>query len=173
MVSCIITGRFFFEDLARDNDSKSTKILKQGVLTQTDMPHLGYDRVLAAIVRFRYLCPSPYSPDFYKSFVIGEQMVSKYKDKPDAANLVHIYLADIRLPSVAADLIITYNVPIRIAEESSSKGAVTSFFEDNLPALQSVLSTFDIRDWNLFGGQGEAVSAEPAGDPNGNRPMLE
>ena len=101
------------------------------------------------------------------SVLSGEQRVSKFKE--DAGNIVQIWLASVRLPSVGTDVLISLNVPVQFAPGSSSAATVHSGMigaggvalpaavADAAPVLTEVLSSFVVHDWGLFAGDGSDV----------------
>ncbi|EPZ35087.1 Mog1p/PsbP-like protein [Rozella allomycis CSF55] len=87
--------------------------------------------------------------------VEGEQRISKFRET--ASNVVRIYLAVIRIPSIETDILISMNNPIVLAEESSSSRTVDkeefsakNQSEDSLKVFKQILKSFKINDWNLF-----------------------
>lgn len=94
------------------------------------------------------------------SVACGHQRVAKFKDAREAANTVRVTLACVRLPRVSTDLLIVFNEPVVIHEESSSAKAgcavdpaATAAANPPVPTvLQDALSSLVVRDWNLFGG---------------------
>jgi hypothetical protein len=100
----------------------------------------------------------------------GQQQVAKFREKTKAAlNTVELFLAVIRLPQVATELLITVNVPLVIGPESSSHTAnpvqsspdaqptTTTTSHASMHDLQigeahlrTLLSSININDWHLF-----------------------
>ena len=87
----------------------------------------------------------------YKCLISGEMTISKFKEGREAANLVHVLLAVIRLPSVETDITLTLYTPIKVSERSSSKVDRTISKEESVAIFKQVLSSFEIRDYSLFG----------------------
>lgn len=84
------------------------------------------------------------------SFVVGRQLISKLRDTAEKANQVEIFLACIRLKDVRSDVLITYNAPTAINEQSQCKGSVVLSSEENTATARLLLSTFRINNWGLF-----------------------
>jgi hypothetical protein len=107
----------------------------------------------------------------------GTQKVSKFRDaaksakctsSTDAAaqtqNVVSIHLGNIRLVNVTSDVVVSINVPVQLGQQSSSskQGCVVTTATGRADAdavvdrvggelLQSVLDSFRVNDWGLFG----------------------
>lgn len=93
----------------------------------------------------------PPSGDVHKSYCLSSQRVSKFKESESLANVVHIYMAVIRLKSVTTDLLVSFNVPTSFAHGSSSDGRAILQADENRAVIQGVLKTLAIKDWGLFG----------------------
>jgi hypothetical protein len=81
----------------------------------------------------------------------GEQLVSKYKDALEAANLVRIHLALIRLACVATDLVVSISAPLEISNKSSTAGAGIADPRQVLLWLNQSLGSLRIDRWDIFG----------------------
>jgi hypothetical protein len=90
--------------------------------------------------------------------VYGNQQISKFKEQ--AKNSVDIYLVLLRIPSKETDILISYSVPVNVNPSSSSFAAVnnspnylfaTSNSTITQKVLENVISSFEIKDWSLFG----------------------
>merc|ERR1712232_1478415 len=64
----------------------------------------------------------------FKSCLFGTQYVAKFNEQ--ARNEVHLYMGIIRLRNVTTDILIQVNDPVRVNEQSSSKGNL-----ENVPRL--------------------------------------
>ena len=122
-----------FEQLCEDNEATNPKVIHVENLQQKDLPNFGND--------------------IYAVLLLGQQEISKFKES--AKNLVNIYMCLIRLPSVTTDIIITFNDPVLVNPQSSSKpDSVTSSLEEvqaHVLLFKSMLRSFKIEDWSLFG----------------------
>ncbi|KAL1921674.1 uncharacterized protein VTP21DRAFT_10316 [Calcarisporiella thermophila] len=130
-------AKYHFEQLASDNEAESWSIESVIPLSQTELPHIPSDARIY--------------------FLTGRQVISKFKEHtPGSRNLVDIYLTLIRLPSITTDIIITYNSPVIIGEESSSRilqesaesGSVGQ--QQVFVGLKQTLESLQILDWGLF-----------------------
>jgi len=121
-----------FKELARDNDAlHEHSILKIERLGRDDLPNFG--------------------DEVYKSVVVGQQRVSKFKEH--AKNIVTIFLATIRLANVTTDVVITLNEPVQISGESSSAANVEPLSAQQVNSLtifKVLLKTLQVRNWDLF-----------------------
>ena len=132
------SAKFFFHNIAEELNQSSDFCPVHEViqLTSNDMPTL----------------PS----EVFKSFCIGQQRVSKYKQAELARNLVTLYLANVRLPAKATDIVITLTDPEEISPFSASARAtplckkVSNAREINKEVFATILRTFTINDWSLF-----------------------
>ena len=91
------------------------------------------------------------------SVAYGRQKVAKHRDADAARNTVEVFVANIRLPEVGTDMLVTVNRPCFISEGSSTvpqtgSGTVAGDAKaDGSAVLRTVLQTFCIKDWGLFG----------------------
>ncbi|TYZ63165.1 hypothetical protein PybrP1_002060 [[Pythium] brassicae (nom. inval.)] len=135
------SARFFFNEVASANgcapadvEERHAELLSAAVAA----PLLGADnRAAAAVV----------------SVVVGDQRVAKFREGDGAKNVVRVFLANIRLPSAATDVVLTVSVPLQINPASSSAG---SFQFDNSAEVggevfQRAVQSFAMHDWSLFG----------------------
>lgn len=139
---------WFFRDLAEVNDasvsSGASEILSVRALEPSDMPSLG-------------------GPFAAASLCVGRQRVTKSRDRDDARNLVEVSVANVRLPQVGTDLLVTLNRPLVMAEGSSA-ALQTGVGSMPMPpngegdgeghgwgVLRRVLSSLAVNDWGLFG----------------------
>jgi len=87
-------------------------------------------------------------------FLLGRQMISKYKEGADAKNLVNILMVLYRLPQYETDLLIIMNDPVAISTKSSSSGNNTtpndaSKWSEKL--FKQIACSLKIVDSSLFG----------------------
>jgi hypothetical protein len=84
--------------------------------------------------------------------LVGDQRVAKFKESDDAKNTIRIFLANIRLPTVTTDLVISISVPLQINPASSSRDAFqfSNSAEIGTELFKGVLETFSIHDCSLF-----------------------
>ncbi|KAI7843900.1 hypothetical protein COHA_002444 [Chlorella ohadii] len=129
-------GAYFFQDQAQHNEAAHAQIDETHVLGPADMPGL--------------------PPECFKVVVTGQQAVSKGRQGSQALNKVQVMLCVIRLPQHGSDVLITLNSPIYISEHSAAAEHAGAGFKGahlTAPALfRSILATFAINDWALFGG---------------------
>ncbi|CEM19409.1 unnamed protein product [Vitrella brassicaformis CCMP3155] len=137
--------RYFFRDLAEVNEADPWEVLQVIRLEPAIMPNLDGS-----------IC---------KYLVMGHQTVSKFREGREAANVVAIYMAIIRLPEHHSEVLISFNDPRCLSPASSSAPAshvgvpngtslhdAYSYLNQEGPQqFQSLLETFQIRDWGLFG----------------------
>ncbi len=81
--------------------------------------------------------------------------VSKGRDADANANLVQIFLVVVRLRAVAADILITFNLPLAIAAGSQSAHARNHLAseEENKSLVDQFLQSFAIVSLDIFGQQ--------------------
>ncbi|KAM7269029.1 hypothetical protein ACFE04_024526 [Oxalis oulophora] len=134
------SATWFLQDLANEQDSEGCTLIEQSGVVE--VPGLSF-RNMPAIV----------------TTAVGQMAVSKGRQGREAQNVVRVYLANIRLKEVGTDVVVTAYEPLVInplSESASSVGAGLA-----VPALQSGLlsmsdvfklavSSFKVRDWNLF-----------------------
>lgn len=92
-------GTYYMNDLAEVNEATNTRILvQQSSFTATELPLFqdNQDNITAY-------------------YIIGEQHISKFKEQ--ARNIIHIYMAIIRLKNVKTDLLVTFNIPVVFSGE--------------------------------------------------------
>jgi hypothetical protein len=134
-------GTWFFKDLANANDAGGpghSTVVEQQLLPETATPR----------------CPQAVA----RSYVLGEQRVSKFRESDAARNVVETHLVVLRILSVDVDFLVTLSVPVGLADGSSSarmadRGRVAQSPEQRLRAseeLAHVLRTFEILDMGLF-----------------------
>jgi Ran-interacting Mog1 protein len=94
----------------------------------------------------------------HASVATGFQRVAKFRDTQDAANIVRVSLACLRLPKVTTDFLIVFNEPLVLHADSASKKVgcsvdpAASTTADDVPiTLLETLSTLAVHDWSLFG----------------------
>jgi hypothetical protein len=84
--------------------------------------------------------------------LVGDQKVTKFREQSvEAANTVRLFLAVLRLPRVATDLLVTVNVPVVVGEASSSRqiwgaGDVTTGLEH----FRTLVGSLAVHNWGLF-----------------------
>lgn len=129
-------GRHYFEDLAVSSEAGSCAIHSISVIEPSATPGL--------------------PPEAFKCLVAGEQEVSKGRQGANAANLVHILLAVLRLKNVNSDVLITLNTPIFISESSAAAqhagAGAKDLSQGALPLMQRILASLRVHDWDMFGG---------------------
>jgi len=123
---------FHFQELAKANAAEA-EVTRSADLDDALMPHL------------------PPSPEAVKQVVVGRQMIAKFKES--AANLVHVYLAAVRLPApYDTEILLTLNAPAAFHPQSSS--ASLTPIGDNTALCESIfgqlIGSFKIHDYGLF-----------------------
>lgn len=123
-------ARFFARDMAESAGAAAFRFLGWRALGDGDAPGLGgLPRLLS----------------------VAEMDVSKFRE--DALNTVRFYMLVVRLERVGTDLLVTYNVPVRISPDSSvADRPVADSLEHHRAVLASVVRSFKITDWRLFTG---------------------
>eukprot|EP00931_Biecheleriopsis_adriatica_P039642 TRINITY_DN22658_c0_g1_i1.p1 TRINITY_DN22658_c0_g1~~TRINITY_DN22658_c0_g1_i1.p1 ORF type:complete len:213 (+),score=49.92 TRINITY_DN22658_c0_g1_i1:79-639(+) len=119
---------FFLSDLAAFNAAVDPTVVERRVLAAEEVPHL--------------------PPEVRCLHGVGEQTIAKFKEV--RGNRVRIHAAALRLQHQSTDILITLNDPVAIDPESSSASAPAA--DSRAEAIfSSVLRSFRIVDWNLFG----------------------
>eukprot|EP01104_Vermistella_antarctica_P011987 TRINITY_DN3398_c0_g1_i2.p1 TRINITY_DN3398_c0_g1~~TRINITY_DN3398_c0_g1_i2.p1 ORF type:complete len:202 (+),score=51.39 TRINITY_DN3398_c0_g1_i2:218-823(+) len=95
----------------------------------------------------------------YTSLVVGRQSIAKFNEQ--ARNLVNLYVAVVRIPSVTTDLVISFNEAIAISPESSSAKTASEItpgtnLDPNatfpmLNQFKEMVLSLKVNDWSLFG----------------------
>ena len=82
----------------------------------------------------------------------GIQKVSKGRDSQEKANVVAIYLVCIRLLKQESDILITFNAPMSIHNESQAKpyANVKGTPEQNFKIFENIVQTFEIKNLSIF-----------------------
>eukprot|EP00753_Platysulcus_tardus_P022529 PLAT9740.2.p1 GENE.PLAT9740.2~~PLAT9740.2.p1 ORF type:complete len:191 (+),score=75.92 PLAT9740.2:64-636(+) len=123
---------YFFNDLAESNDAAA------------DYTVLHSELLLADYV-------PGFPAEVCKAFIVGDQAIAKFKEA--AKNLVRIYMTVIRLPMFGTDVLVTMNVPLDVAPESSSAKWSWEPSPDDpegFHTFRNVLSQFELLDVGLF-----------------------
>eukprot|EP00955_Chlamydomonas_euryale_P113386 366212-Chlamydomonas_euryale.AAC.50 len=120
---------FFFNELARLNDSQATAVLDTRDLGPNELPGLaGTSGIFACLI-------------------LGTQVVAKTGQDREADKVL-VSLAVVRLPQVGSDVLISLNVPVQGSDMASAE-------QPNLLAANSLmhrmLESLHIHDWGLFG----------------------
>ena len=96
-------------------------------------------------------------PNVSISTCFGVHLVSKYRDNDSKANRVGVYMICVRLPRGTTDLLLVFNDPIMIHQESSSSrmgSSVANPTDTTLASratiLRTALQTLEIKDWGLM-----------------------
>ena len=91
------------------------------------------------------------------SVAVGTMKMAKGRERGDERNrnVVEVTLANVRLPEVGTDLLVTVNRPLVVAPGSSAAATtgagVIGTGGEGWSALRSILETFSVDDWSLFG----------------------
>ncbi len=95
--------------------------------------------------------------DAFKCIACGQQTVAKGRQGPDAANLVQVQLAAVRLPQQGSDILLTLNSPVVISDASAAAAHTGPGLQSahlSAPQLfREVLRSLQVVDWGLFGGK--------------------
>jgi hypothetical protein len=148
--------RHYFDDLAKFNEAVHYVVHSDNIVTEE---------------MFAPLIP----PQFTRIALIGQQSVSKFRDRPDAVvDEVYVILVLIRLKNVGTDLLVSLNIPIKdeeLAQKSPDFDVSLlhinmlmemencDLFQEiytlfpSIRALKSFVNWLNIRDWSLFGGE--------------------
>eukprot|EP00455_Lapot_gusevi_P053931 TRINITY_DN8520_c0_g1_i5.p1 TRINITY_DN8520_c0_g1~~TRINITY_DN8520_c0_g1_i5.p1 ORF type:complete len:184 (-),score=21.59 TRINITY_DN8520_c0_g1_i5:25-576(-) len=125
-------SRFYFEALAKDSEALEPTLSQSGALSCADLPNL--------------------ENHIHKSFALGRMKISKGRESSEAANLIEVYIAVIRLKEFSSDILLTINVPIQFSELSAScQGCEIASTESNRDLLRICLSSFKINNYSIFG----------------------
>ena len=128
-------AKFFFEELAEQNDASSFSILSSELLPVSSRPKLPSSTCV--------------------TFLRGIQDAAKFREK--SKNKIAVFQCVVRLRNVLADLLITLTVPIQINLSSSSAKVVTDSvlkhgvdLRDSENLLRTMIRSFAVLDWSLF-----------------------
>ena len=128
-------AKFFFEELAEQNDASSFSILSSELLPVSSRPKLPSSTCV--------------------TFLRGIQDAAKFREK--SKNKIAVFQCVVRLRNVLADLLITLTVPIQINLSSSSAKVVTDSvlkhgvdLRDSENLLRTMIHSFAVLDWSLF-----------------------
>ena len=92
-------------------------------------------------------------PGLFKQGLVGQQRVAKHRDSNEVANIVNFYLGVVRLRNVHTDLLVTFNDPVVLHEQSSSSAnsiAVGMDTERSLATFKRVFSSLKVNDYSIF-----------------------
>ncbi|EGD82611.1 hypothetical protein PTSG_03267 [Salpingoeca rosetta] len=88
----------------------------------------------------------------------GLQQVGKHRDRADRANSVRVHVACFRAHNVSADIVVSFNSPVFISEQSAvapnvdaQRMAHYNAPEQALAVFTQAIDTLQINDWSLFG----------------------
>ena len=127
-------AEFHFNEIVKENDAQeNVTVITNRVLTDEELPNIS-------------------GANIHKAMILGRMHASKFKES--ATNLIELHMAIIRIPKITTDILISFNAPVIINEESSSaKNVQDTTPPQESPAIlfQNVLKTFTIQDWGLFG----------------------
>eukprot|EP00271_Cylindrocystis_brebissonii_P006187 TRINITY_DN1882_c0_g1_i2.p1 TRINITY_DN1882_c0_g1~~TRINITY_DN1882_c0_g1_i2.p1 ORF type:complete len:206 (-),score=31.82 TRINITY_DN1882_c0_g1_i2:460-1077(-) len=132
------SARWFFEDLAREQDAAPEMTLE----SESSLPPSGAPGL---------------EPSVPKNVAIGQMRVAKGRKGPEDRRLVRCFLANFRLSNVATDLLITFYEPLESLPETSLTPSSTAPEAGHLSVLapsevfRTLLSTLQVLDWGLFG----------------------
>lgn len=85
-------------------------------------------------------------------FLLGRQMVSKYKEGADAKNLIHVMMVLYRLPQFQSDILVIMNDPVAISNiSSSSSSSLNDTSKWDKEQFKRVACSLTILDTSLFG----------------------
>jgi hypothetical protein len=135
-------GTFYFEDLAQANQSIEGSA--------------GVESKEIQLEKYAPVLFSQNRPNIRAWLCTGRMAVQKFQDT-QAVNKVHVHLAVIRIPDKDTDILISLNTPVFIHEQSSSAkyseaGYMSHDTIEQADALfATVLQTYTILDWSLFG----------------------
>lgn len=115
---------FHFESLAKDNASLASAVNA----TPIEAEPLMLSRDGEAVHCIKSVC-------------YGSQKISKFRDLPEHANDIAIFVCCLRIPALTTDIVISFNSPITICPESSSAAEVDYFA--SLQASRTALATFE------------------------------
>lgn len=135
-------ARFYYDGLARANESAGTTILGKAALTESDIPQL---------------LRTPADPRgracAYGGLITGIQRISKFRNEMGKENDVFVGLCVLRFPSpIATDVLVSLSAPVRVAEGSSEARVVERLYteEERLETLRTAVGTLRVNDWGLF-----------------------
>jgi len=125
-------GLYHFKQLAEDNKAENFEIIKNEDIAPQDIPNIKIESI--------------------KKLVLGKQIIAKFNEKdPDAKNIVNIYLAVIRIPSIETDMLISYNCPVYIGSKSSSRTQSKEGQETISDEIfKQLIKSFNVVEWDLF-----------------------
>lgn len=125
--------KYHYNDIAETSKSIETSIVSSGTFKSNSWE-----------IAKKYNC----------SWTFGTQKVSKGRDTPNKANIIALYLVLIRLKEFDTDLLISFNAPIKIHQQSQAKSAKDSVKppQVTIQLFKQIISTFNIKDLNgIFG----------------------
>ena len=136
---------WFFRDLAEVNGASASEILGVRDLSVDDLPSVN-------------------GPFAAASACVGRQVMSKGRDGVEAANVVEVIVANVRLVQVETDLLVTLNRALVVADGSQAAaqtgaGTIAEGFGGGgvdewgpgWEVLRRVLASLRVEDWGLFG----------------------
>ncbi|TPX44391.1 hypothetical protein SeMB42_g04345 [Synchytrium endobioticum] len=124
-------AQFHFHTLAEDNEAHESAITSFETPQSPDLPNI--------------------MPPATVSIAIGIQRAAKFQEH--ALNTVNVHVAVIRLADASTDVLISYNHPVELADDSSSRTLARARPVPSDVALsnfRNVLKSFRIVDYGLF-----------------------
>lgn len=138
----VLPATHHFAALARDSAAVSAVVTHSAALPSSDFPLL--------------VAPDA-DPHASVSVAHGVHVVSKFRDAAQLANRVNVYLACVRLPRAATDLLLVFNDPVALHPDGASArlGSAVADPDQMAPevragVLNEALRTLQIKDWSLF-----------------------
>lgn len=121
-------GKFHLDEIAHVSDAAASQFIGVTALTNEQMPNL--------------------PPGVVKLVAVGDQRIAKFRET--AFNTVRMFVAIIRLPQVASEILITLNTPLHIDQHSSSARARILHPDYAQQLHLRVLQSLAVNDWSLF-----------------------
>ena len=173
---------YYFHDLATNNESQHHQILHERLILEDQHPTTVFGHVPAEQGGQQGFMPA-IGGSHTKMMLIGKQSVKKYRSETSPLHDVYIIMTLIRLRNVDTDVLLTFNIPStllstrNISPETLEMNLNLDFFisptaaaadghdegDEGHQALTSALpelvnyreylQSFQVRDWQLFGGQ--------------------
>ncbi|KAG0069148.1 hypothetical protein BGZ89_003438 [Linnemannia elongata] len=155
---------FHFQQLAEDNDAEDASTIQSvSVLNNAELPTwpadakiyllLGQQRVAKFNEQQRLQQQQHHHHHLATAAsTSSSSSTTTTTTATDARNLIQIMMVVFRLPRQQTDIVLTYNVPLKISDSSSSKQvAHEGDISEAEGWVREVVGSFTVRDWGLFG----------------------
>ncbi|KAF9094233.1 hypothetical protein BGX29_004838 [Mortierella sp. GBA35] len=145
---------FHFQQLAEDNDAEDSSVIQSvSVINNAELPTWPAEAKIYLLLGQQRIDKFNEQQRLQQSLATATSVATATSSSAaDARNLVQIMMVVFRLPRQDTDIVLSYNVPLQISEQSSSKQVA---HEGNIQEAEvwfrNLVGSFTVREWGLFG----------------------